>query len=213
MNKKRSLIFTICLSVLSMAINAQGPGPVAPPPKNFALKFGLKAGVNLANISNGETNINFTPGMKADFHLGAVANLHLGYKNEGSPVGTGMFGLQPELLYSRQGFVVDKEAYSLNYLTLPVMIKCYVADGINIEAGPYISYLFGVSPNTTVIDNAQIKLSDIKGGLDAGVSIGVGYEMKMGLTAGARYMLGLSDMANNLAWKNNVITVSVGWLF
>jgi len=212
MNKKRLLILTFCLSVLTMALYAQGAGSGLKP-KLFVTKFGLKAGANLATISNGTTNISFSPDMKVDFHAGAVVNLHFGYKNEGSPVGTGMFGMQPELLYSRQGFMVEGEAYSLDYITLPVMLKLYVVDGFNIEAGPYISYLLGVSPNTTVIDGAQIAFSDLKGGLDAGVGFGAGYEMKTGLTVGARYMLGLSDMANNLAWKNNVITLSLGWLF
>jgi len=210
MNKKRFLILTICLSVMTAALNAQAP---TPRPKPFALKFGVKAGANLATINNGEANLNFKPGMKFDFHAGAAANLHFGFKNEASPAGTGMFGLQPELLFSRQGFTLDGEAYSLNYLTLPVMLKLYVAEGINIEAGPFISYLFGVSPNSTVIDGAQIAFSDLKGGLDAGIGFGAGYEMKMGLTIGARYMLGLSDLAGNLAWKNNIISISVGWLF
>lgn len=208
---KRFLMLTICLSALTMSLFAQGAG--GPKPKIMTFKFGLKAGANLANINNGVNSLDFSPDMKVDFHVGAVANLHFGHRNEGSPVGTGLFGVQPELLYSRQGFAYDGESYNMDYITLPIMLKVYVMEGLNIEVGPYFSYLLGVSPNSTVIDGAQIKLSDLKGGMDAGIGMGLGFETKIGLTVGARYSLGLSDVADNLAWKNNVISASVGWLF
>ena len=211
MNKKRFLILTFCFSVLTLSLYAQGKGAGASP--SFTFKFGVKAGLNLANISTGSSDISFSPGMKADFHAGVVGNFHFGYRNEGSPIGTGMFGLQPELLYSRQGFTFDGNSYNFDYLTLPVMLKLYVTKDVNIEAGPFFSYLLGVSPNSTVIGGAQIALSDLKGGLDAGLGIGAGFEMKSGLTVGARYLLGLANMDENLSWKNNVVALSLGWLF
>jgi hypothetical protein len=198
------------MSFLALISYAQGK-PTAPSIMKTA--FGVKAGANLSNISNGQENLNFSPATKADFHLGIMANLHFGYRNEGAPVGTGWFGLQPELLYSRQGFAIDEEAITFDYLTLPIMAKLYITGNFNIEAGPYFSYLLGLSTNTTVIEGAQIDLSALKGGIDFGAGIGAGYESKMGLTVGARYLIGLSEMANNLQWKNNVITLSVGWLF
>ena len=208
MNKKRFFILTICLFALTLSSYAQGKVST----QSYTLKFGVKAGVNFANISNG-SDINFSPGMKTDFHAGAAANFHFGRRNEGSPAGTGMFGLQPEILYSRQGFIFNEEAYNFNYFMIPVMFKLYFVEGINIEAGPYFNYLFGISPNSTVINGAQISLSNLKGGMDVGLGIGAGYEMKSGLSIGARYSIGLSDMSNNLAWKNNVIALSVAWFF
>jgi len=210
MNTKKILLLSLCFSVLTLSLYAQGKGYSS---QSFTFKFGVKAGVNFANISTSSSDISFSSGMKTDFHAGVVGNLHFGYRNEGSPAGTGIFGLQPELLYSRQGFTLGGEAYNFDYLTLPVMLKFYVANDVNIEAGPYFSYLLGVSPNSTVINGAQIALSSLKGGMDAGLAIGAGLELKSGLTFGARYMLGLSNMSNDLAWKNSVIAVSIGWLF
>lgn len=210
MNKKRLLILTICLSAMTLSLYAQGNVSSS---QSYTLNFGIKAGVNMANITNGAADIKFSPGMKTDFHAGAFANFHFGYRNEGSPAGTGMIGLQPEVLYSRQGFTIDGEAYNFDYLMVPVMLKLYLSDEFILEAGPYFSYLFGVSPNSTVINGAQISLSNLEGGMDVGLGIGAGYEMKSGLTVGARYLLGLSDMSTNLAWKNNVIALSVGWMF
>ena len=176
-------------------------------------KIGIKAGVNLANISDDPNAVEFTPGMKADFHAGIVLNFHWGLRDELSGKGTGYFGLQPEVLFSRQGFAVDDEAINLNYITLPLLAKFYATKELSLEAGPYIGYLISTSPGNTVIEGAEIKLSDLTGGLDAGVAVGLGYEMKNGLFCNARYNLGLSDVASNLAWKNNVIAFSIGWLF
>lgn len=210
MKQKRLIIPALLLSVFCLASYAQGR---IESEKTVKTSFGLKAGLNLSNISNGQDNIHFTPAMKADFHVGAVANLHFGVRDEGSPAGTGWFGLQPELIYSRQGFAVDGEAIGFDYLTLPVMLKLYVMKNLNIEAGPYFSYLFNTSPATTVIDGAQISIDGLKSKAGAGAGIGLEYETRTGLTVGLRYNLGLTDMAENLKWKSNAISLSVGWLF
>lgn len=210
MKQKRLILLTLLLSGVCMASSAQGRIETA---KTLRSSFGLKAGLSLSNISNGEASIHFSPAMKADFHLGVVANLHFGYRDEGAPVGTGWFGVQPELIYSRQGFAVDGEAVGFDFLTLPLMAKLYVTKSLSIEAGPSFSYLLGVSPETTVIDDAQITLGGLKSKAGVGAGVGLEYENRMGLILGARYNLGLTDMANNLKWKNNAVFVSAGWLF
>lgn len=216
MKKNRFIILPALFWLLGIASYGQGIIPSEP---IFKTSFGLKAGANLATINNGQETINFSPSMKTDFQIGAVANLHFGKhcKNgstEGSPVGTGWFALQPELLYSRQGFKVNSETVNFDYISLPIMAKLYVAKGYNFEVGPYFSYMLSASPTSTVIDGARIAISDLKGGKDAGIAVGIGYESKSGgLTVGARYNYGMSDLTNNLKWKNNVIAISVGWLF
>lgn len=112
-----------------------------------------------------------------------------------------------------QGFAVGDDKVNFSYLTLPVMAKFYISKGFNLEAGPYFGYLLSTSPNTTVIDGAQINIENLNGGLDVGVGIGLGFETQFGIFVGARYNIGLSDMAKNLQWKNNVATISIGWLF
>jgi hypothetical protein len=210
MKQQRPILLTLLLSAICLTSPAQGRIEA---PKLLKTSFGVKAGVNLSTISNGEASIDFTPSMKADFHLGALANLHFGSRDEGSPAGTGWFGLQPELLYSRQGFAVDGEAIGFDYLTLPVMAKLYVTKTFSIEAGPYFSYLLNVSPATTIIAGAQIPLDELKNKAGAGIGIGAEYETRMGLTLSARYNLGLNDMADFLMWKSNTVSLSAGWLF
>ncbi len=212
---KHRFFISALLLLLYVAAYSQGNpslGPSPNPPK-LETSFGVKAGLNLSNISNGQSEINLSPGIKADFHAGIFVNFHFGYRNEGSPVGTGYFGLQPEILYSRQGFVADNTTINFDYITVPIMAKIYVAKSFNLEVGPFISYLIAVSPNSAVIGDSQITLSDLKGGMDVGAAIGAGYEFVKGPTIGARFNYGMSDMAGNLAWKNYVIAVSLGWKF
>ncbi len=211
MKRIKTITLTILLSVLFIAAHAQGNNE-AQKPKIMKFDFGVKAGLNFANISNG-SDINFSPAMKTDFHVGILANMHFGYRNEGSPVGTGLFGLQPELIYSRQGFQAGGQSVSLDYITVPIMAKLYPDKRFYIEAGPWGSYLMNVSPSTAAINGEQITISSLKGGMDAGAAFGTGYESKSGLTISARYYYGMSDVANNLQWKNNVISISLGWLF
>ena len=173
------------------------------------LGIGIKAGVNLATISNNTTGISFSPEMKPDFHAGIFLNVNFGYQNQ-KP---GLFGLQPEILYSRQGFAVNGEKINFDYITVPLMVKLYVYEGFNIELGPWVGYLLSVNPTSTSIDGNNIQLSDLKGGKDVGIAAGIGYESGLGLVVGARYQYGLSDMAGNLQWKNTVIAISLGWKF
>jgi len=161
--------------------------------------FGIKGGVNLANISGAD----FSPKMKTGFHIGALLNMRFG----------ALLGLQPELLFSQQGFKTNDDKCTFSYLSLPIMIKLYVSNGLHIAAGPYVSYMLSVSPETITVNGPKAVISDLKGGLDAGACLGVGFDTALGLTFSARYNLGLTKMANNLGWKNSVIAVSVGWMF
>jgi len=171
--------------------------------------LGVKAGLNLANINNGMTDYKFKPEMKADFHAGVFFNLNLGYQ----PQKPGLLSLQPELLFSRQGFAVKGSAVHFSYITIPLMVKLYVFQGFNVEMGPWFSYLMAVKPNAQEIEGINYKLSGLKGGKDAGIAVGAGFDSNFGIVAGARYQYGLSDMAGNLLWANRVIQIYAGWKF
>ena len=167
--------------------------------------IGIKAGLNLATIGSRMNSISLSPGMKPDFHAGLFVDLSLDNKN--------FFSLQPEANYSRQGFAVNGNTVNFDYIVGLLMLKLHVYQNLYVELGPYASYLLSVSPNSVIISDKQIKLSDLKGGKDVGVAVGIGYDFDFGLVAGARYLYGLSDVANNLLWTNNVVAISLGWKF
>ena len=165
---------------------------------------GVKAGLNLVHVAD-ETWADMRP----DFHAGILLNLNFGHKG----TKPGFFSLQPEVLYSRQGFAMDGEAVNLDYIMIPLMFKIYAYQGFNIEVGPWGSYLVSVNPDSKAINGMNIKLSDLKGGKDVGIAAGIGYDFNSGLVIGARYQHGLSEMASNVSWTNRVISISLGWKF
>ena len=181
--------------------------------RSFSIKLktgvGLKAGLNLTTISNANTNIKFTPELKPDFHAGVFADLNFSLKEDKR----GILSLQPELLYSRQGFASGDYTVNFDYITGLLLFKLRVFQPVSFELGPWSGYLLSVNPNSMVINEKDIKLSDLKGGKDVGIAAGIAVDFDFGLVAGARYLYGLSDMANNLWWTNNGIEISLGWKF
>ena len=178
----------------------------------LSIKYGVKAGVNLSNMSNDMT---FDPGfsMGTGFHIGALVNLHWGQRTESSLPGTGLWGLQPEIIFSNQVIKSDGGDVKLNYIKVPVMLKVYPISCLSIEVGPEFSYLISSSPKSLNVDEATVKVGDCKG-LNFGAGIGAAYESKCGLMVGARYSIGFTDLGKNLQWKNNSnIQVTAGWLF
>lgn len=177
----------------------------------LAKRYGVKAGVNLSNISNDMT---FDPAFSigTGFQVGAVMNFHWGKRIASSLPGTGLWGLQPELLFSNQVIKSDAGDVKLNYIKVPVMLKVYPLARLSVEVGPEVSYLISSSPESMKVDGAIVKTGDCKG-FNFGSGVGLAYEFKFGLMVGARYSMGFTDLGKNLKWKNNSnIQISVGWL-
>lgn len=173
-------------------------------------KLGPKVGMNLTTL--GGVTSGETAKMKAGFNGGVVLNMRWGQRHLNSAFGTGYFGLQPEILFSTQGAKVSGKTLSLNYLTIPVMLKFYATEGFNIELGPEFAFLMS-KPGMLQTANANYDLTNLKGGKDVLLGIGLGYDFNFGLTVNARYNLGFSQLAGNLPWKNNVIQISISYLF
>lgn len=177
----------------------------------FLMKYGVKAGLNMTSMSN---DMSLEPGfgMGVGFRVGGFLNLRWGYRTENSSKGTGLWGFQPELMYSNQAVKTDAGDIKMNYIAVPLLLKVYPTTALSIEVGPEFSYLISTSPSTMAVDGAEIKVGDCKG-MNVGLAAGLAYDFEMGLTVGARYTYGFTDMAKNLKWKNSNIQVTVGWMF
>ena len=175
------------------------------------VKFGAKAGLNIASIS-GDTDDLGNTSARTSFHVGAVAEITISDK----------FAIQPELVYSTQGTKLElREAdgtMKLDYLNVPVIAKFYVAEGLSLEAGPQIGFLMsaklkaeygGETEETDIKDELEIK------SVDFGLNFGAGYKLDNGLNFSARYNLGLSEISKNenIDSKNGVFQISVGYMF
>ena len=183
-----------------------------PETEKTPISFGIKGGLNLATIRNSMIDNGFSATIKPGFHAGIFLNWRF----------TDVLGLQPEVLFSNQGFVVEGNTINFNYLHVPLMVKLYPGMGnFNIEFGPYFSFLMAVNPNSMEMkkdydffsETVAFNLSNLKNGKDIGVAAGLGYEFHSGFVIGARYSHGLSDLAKNLLWKNSVAAVSLGFKF
>ena len=177
----------------------------------FVMKYGVKVGVNMTTISN---DMSFDPGfgMGVGYHFGGLLNMRWGQRTENSLPGTGVWGFQPELMFSSQTATSDADNVTLNYISVPLLLKIYPTTAFSLEVGPEFSYLLSASPSTMAVDGAEVQVGDCKG-LNVGVAAGMAYDFQNGLTVGARYTYGFTDLAKNLKWKGSNIQVSLGWMF
>jgi hypothetical protein len=212
---KKVYAVVIVLSSIVYTVNAQD------------IKFGAKGGVNLSSATG---DIEKTKSRLA-FHVGGMAEI---------PVST-EFYVQPELLFSSQGYKVDNGTGALNYINLPVIGKYYVTDKLSIEAGPQIGYLLSATIKVDDIDDggnttdtqgviASTKTSQINSSTNAEIEqdikeyfkntdfslgIGAGYKLEGGINLSARYNIGLSNISKDSSEniKNSVFMFSVGYFF
>lgn len=193
--KKTFLI--IALSVFSFA-NAQKTK------QDEGIKIGIKGGLNVSNfVGDIEDN-----SIRTGVHVGLLAEIIVSEK----------FSIQPELLYSGQGFsdngVIGYSRYKFDYINLPVLAKFYLTKSISLETGPQVGFLIS-SKNKTDLTNFSVKKQST---IDFGLNLGAGYELKNNVFFQARYNLGLTNVNDNPAssavkYTNSVIQFSVGYLF
>ena len=185
------------LALFSLGVNAQD------------VDFGIKAGVNFASIND----ISGNPESRTGFVFGAFAGFKLGDK----------IGLQGDVLYSQQGSKVDLGEINLDYINVPVVLKYYVTENLNIHAGPQFGFV--------AKDDFKSDIGDIETSLEAetfdlsGV-VGVGFDLPVGLYIDGRYNFGLSKIfggesttvgdetvSTSSQGSNAVVTLSVGYSF
>ncbi len=169
-------------------------------------KFGIKAGVNFANLSGDDVDMDSKTGLV----LGAFAKFELSEN----------FAFQPELLYSAQGAKASEEGIDItdkiNYLNVPLMAKFYPTSGFSIQAGPQVGFLLSAKEKwegdgTSIEDDKK----DYMKGIDFGLNFGLGYELPMGLGFDLRYNLGLTNIADSdeTDIKNRAIQLTASWAF
>lgn len=197
--------------------------------------FGLKGGINLASLDNVSSSLQTTYSNRTGYHYGIYAKIKFL-----------KFAIQPEVIFSRQGqnFSVPNSSIqnlssSFDYINIPVIIKFYVAGGLNLQAGPQFGFLSSAKGDLVNTVNGSIptnptitKSSDLSAFVnssDISLTLGAGWDLPFGLNFSARYNLGLSDineksgialpavgstfvssLGTNTA-KNQVIQISVGY--
>jgi hypothetical protein len=167
------------------------------------LEFGIEAGANASNF----TNANFPTDPLIGFHGG----LTVAYKF------TNNFMVQEEFLFSTQGAKIKGGALGdqdlkLYYMSVPFLLKYRTNSGFYLEAGVQT----GIKVKE---DFSGINTGNFAKKIDLGAAGGVGYQSKMGLGIGVRYIYGISKVADfnvsniNNDFKNNNIQASIFYVF
>lgn len=166
-------------------------------------QFGLKAGVNFVTLTGDTDGASSIVG----FNVGGFAEIKISEK----------FSIQPELLYSTQGAKVNSEGtdveFNLSYLNIPVMAKYYVSPKFSFELGPQIGFLTSAKGKTMGV---SVDIKDFFKSTDFGLNFGAGYDFTNKFSAGVRYNLGLSNIAEDSGGdsvKNSVFSISLGYKF
>ncbi len=198
--KKLSSFFILLALAMSVATSASAQ-----------VRFGVKAGLNLANVSGDVNDTKMLPtfmvGGQAEFGLSDAIGLGVGLQLQG------------------KGFKVDvggdNATTSPMYLQVPVYLT-YRNSGFFGGVGPYVG--FGIAGKSkfggesTDISFGSSENDDFSS-LDFGAGLELGYEFGA-LRATASYNLGLSNAipkdqadAFDVSAKHNVIGIALAYLF
>mgnify|MGYP001030777637 CR=1 FL=1 len=164
-----------------------------------AQTFGLKAGMNVASVSN-------VPGSssKIGFNAGAFMN---------APIATD-FSIQPEVLYNYKGVAVSGGDLNLSYISVPVMFQYNALPQLYLEAGPEFSLLVAANAKG---GGSSVDIKEAMNTFDIGIGIGAGYYFTQSIGATVRYVAGLTnvwkDSAGSDSGKNGVFQVGLAYKF
>ncbi len=190
-------------------------------------RFGVKGGLNYSSIVG-----DLTEGLKFRFsgHGGLFLEIDFSEK----------FKLQPELLYSSQGFQFSTDLASietggssgegndfrtnvqLNYLTIPILGKFALNDKLDVEFGPQFGFLLNQVTKIKNLDQSTNtdadRKSSVSGGfqLDYGAAVGLGFQLSDELSVSPRFYLGLRNRLNELQGVQNYntsIQLSLNYMF
>lgn len=162
--------------------------------------FGVKAGVNYATIGGDASGIKSKISMHAGF-FGVV-------------MAAEQFGIQPELMFSRQGAKAASNTevrLNYDYLNIPLMFNYYPSENFFVQAGPQLGVLLGAKV-TDGTDSEDV--SDQLKSTDASLGIGFGFNFS-GTTLGLRYNAGLTNTTDTseARFPNQVLQLSLGIKF
>lgn len=180
-------VFVITFISMASVSFAQTTTPTTKVVNQPAVQFGLKAGVNLANL---KTEFYDDSKARTSFYAGGLAHIHL---NE-------HLALQPELVYSRQGFEQTISSNydvtgKIDYINIPVMLQ-YMNSGVRLETGPQLGFL--VNTQYVYSDGRDDDVEDRFKSTDFSWGFGASYVTTPGIGISARYNLGISNINKDI---------------
>lgn len=203
---------------------------------NAQVTYGIGAGLNHSTLKGDavgslENLVDLTNGMitsqpRNSFYIGGFVEMPLGER----------ISLQPGVYYSQKGYTLKgnlladkfdflgvsaKAQLQSHYIDIPLVIKAEVAKGLQIYAGPQLSYLvknnlrmdagiLGIS-----LVNTNMDVTDNFNKADIAITGGASYTFDNGFFINGGYDHGLSrlDKNSNLKSYNRNVKVGIGFRF
>jgi len=200
-----------------------------------------RLGISIANMTNNDVRYNANDatndvlrskfkaglmvGLDAEWQFHRVLSLSLGgyYSTQGSRYPN---------YYEGNESTGEYTGYSdfhtvLQYLNVPLMLNCYVAEGLALKAGVQVGFLLDSkseleeTPYTVAKDGTRtygtsktVTYPTDFSSTDVSIPVGLSYEY-MNVILDARYNIGLTNIykANVASSKNSVFTFSIGYRF
>ncbi len=200
------------------------------------ISYGLRSGVNFSKWEGDDLQVIedlldktdgylVTKGTKG-FHVGGYVHIPI----------SEVFSFEPGIQYSKKGYSIKgdfqipvlkylginaRAQVQSHYIDIPLVLKANVVKGLQVYAGPQVSYLVRSSLNAKLgilgisIFNKGFGITQRFNKIDMGLTGGIGYEFDNGLNIQAGYDYGLSklDKNDNYAAYNRVVKISMGFTF
>jgi len=187
-------------------------------------QFGIKAGVNFANVTNA-SDIN------SGSESGFMAGIFL------APPSTGVMGFRTELIFSRQGYSyktnTNTGVVNLDYILLPQLMQINITKFFSIQLGAQMAFLINAKADSSTSSGGSSpygEIMDFYNKFDYGFAGGIEIHPFKGLLVGARYNISLGNLYKDpssyemnggqppsfipaVDVKNNVLQIFAGWIF
>ena len=193
---KKSIIFLLSI-LISSATFAQ-------------VSFGFKAGYNAASVKSNDADITADGKTLSGFHIGSVVNVPFN-KSISFQTGLNLGTKGVNVAHDGHG---DK--YKFTAVDIPLNIVLTSKKGLFAGTGLNLGYnLSGkLDAHDDPTENYDFEFGKDKKftRTDLGVNFLLGYQTKSGIFVSANSLMSLTDIAPNAtSWKNNVISLSVGY--
>ena len=161
--------------------------------------WGPKVGFNLAT-ANGFSNAELKPGFSAGLFFESVA--------------CNWFVIESDILFSMQGFKVDGEndtKMTLNYISMPVLGKYYLIDGLNLQMGATFDFLIH---SDAKVGDKDVSAKGMFNKFNIQMLAGLAYDFEFGMVLEGRYLYGLTPLSPSTQEVYScMLLISAGWRF
>ncbi|NPD90971.1 porin family protein [Xylanibacter muris] len=227
---KKILLIAVC-AVCSLTASAQRASSssssfFSTEKADQGITFGIRAGLNMANMSASEDGVSASPESRTSFHVGVIADI---------PLMQSLY-IQSGLFFQNKGYKFDdeeKETAKPMYLEIPILAsyRYNFSDAIQLQinAGPYFAY--GIGGKVKYEYNGRSTEDDFFGSyddedcagykrFDCGLQFGAGVTFSNHYYLGFAYQLGLTNIKDlpssyegDFSVKNRNWMISLGYNF